>query len=447
MFALAVLFLQDVEFSGDADLRYVHRDRGIERAAQTLERFGTPLGSPGDAGFFYHRTALRLDVRGPDSFVFHVAVETATLDDGESLRLGRRNFEPPHGGLTLAREAYAGWGDPATDETAARFGFQGLRFQNRPPGIGEPFFFDLSESESAWAGTTFPGVPTPAPPHSTVAVRNTAARDFLDFGGGRFHYAPNAFVAFEGFALTTAGLQSRDAEEFVAGLYANVALFESASVFLTGVYQHGPYAGADIGTVGLGVDGFLDEGRTLELYAEAYAQFGSLIDHKGVDVDKAGAYAWNAGARKYFEEIWIEASLWWLSGDARPTDGDDNAFQSHEDVDQFLILESNDFGLDFDTNYRAAKIAIGHGLAGDEVVARLDAGYFELDEPLVGPFGASPTRSRDLGVEVDATVTWRAHENVDLMLRAGALFSSNVLDGLSGESDAFLVTIGPRFTF
>lgn len=447
MLALAALLFQ-VDVSGEVDLRYVHRSRTLERAARALD--GRPAGSPGDADYFYDRTAVRLDVAGPGPLGWRLGVETPTLDDGETVPLGLRSLLSPRGGPPLLiREAFVGWGDPVSDPIAARLGFQPLRLQNRPPGLGEPFFLSLGESESAWAGPTFPGA---TPTHSTTAVRNVAARDRLDFAGARVHYNMNPFVMVEGFAATTAGLQTRDREEMLAGFHAGAAIFESASVSVTAVYQHGPYAGADLGTVGVGVDGYLDEGRTLELFAEVYGQFGSLIDHKGIDVGKRGAYAWTAGARKSLGEFWVEASLGSLSGDARPGDGADNAFQSHEDVDQFLIVESDDFGLDVDTNYRSAKLSVGRGLGDEliregEVFARLDVGYFELDEPPAGPFGASPTRSRDLGLEVDATLTWRVVDRLDLTVRAAGLFSSNVLDALSGDSDAWMITVGPRFRF
>src|SRR6185503_8945953 len=76
------------------------------------------------------------------------------------------------------------------------------------------------------------------------------------------------------------------------------------------------------------------------------------------------AYAFNLGARYlgFFDrKLWIEAALARRSGDRRAGDDHDQAFQSYENVNRFLILESSEFGLDVDTNVTSTRLTVGVG--------------------------------------------------------------------------------------
>ena len=56
------------------------------------------------------------------------------------------------------------------------------------------------------------------------------------------------------------------------------------------------------------------------------------------------------GARVFVsQKVWLEAAVSRRSGDRHAGDDHDQAFQSYENVNRFVILESSEFGLDVDT--------------------------------------------------------------------------------------------------
>lgn len=423
-----------VRIAVDSDQYWVLQDRTLVEAASVLNTGAADAIHTQD--FWYARMALRLDGQAGDDVAWRVELEAPTRV---------RRAIVPWGTAALEEVVVSQvWADVRFDaEWSMRAGIQDVKLSNRPPGIGEPFFLDLGDAESF-----FPSDPPALP----TAVRNTVERVGSRPTGVRVRYDPNPFILAEAFVLGVeegpGGFSMRHSE-YVAGLHATVAIPEDVSLFLLATFHSGPFHGSRLVTVGAGVDAYLDDARTLELFAEVYGQFGSLIDEAGIDVEKEGAFAAAAGARKHLDGWWLEAAYWHLTGDERATDGHDSAFQSYENVDQFLVLEDDELGLDVDTNYRAVKLAAGWGLGPgllrkDDLHARLDVGWFQLDAPLLGPGGATLTRRDDLGIEVDATVAWQAFDALDFRLRAGWLFSSDVLEAIapSAKEDTYMVAAG-----
>lgn len=423
-----------VRVAVDTDQYWVLQDRELVEAASMLNT-GAAAGLD-TRDFWYSRMALRFDGQATEDVAWRVELESPTRV--------RRAIVPWSAAALEEVVVSQMWADVRFDsEWSLRAGMQDVKLSNRPPGIGEPFFLDLGDAESF-----FPADPPALP----TSVRNTVERLGSRPTGVRVRFDPNPFILAEGFILgveeTPGGLPISHSE-YVAGLHASAAIPEDVSLFLLATFHSGPFHGSRIATVGIGADAYLDEARSLEVFGEIYGQFGTLIDQAGIDVEKEGAFAAVAGVRKHLDGWWVEGAYWHLTGDERSTDGHDGAFQSYENVDQFLVLEDDELGLDFDTNYRAVKLAAGWGLGPgllrkDDLHARLDVGWFMLDAPLQGPGGATLTRRDDLGVEVDATLVWQAFEALDLRLRAGWLFSSDVLEAIapSAKEDTYMVAAG-----
>ena len=439
---------ESLRVSGEIDLQWVLREREVNEAAFTLNTEANPFAAapPTDSVDFFHgRVTLRFDGRATEDVAYRLELETPFVRGGTNLPFGvtrKKDMRVEQGYVEVHFD----------EEFMLRAGIQDLRIQNRPIGIGEPFFLDLTESEPFFSGVTFPPPASAAPPALTTAVRNTTARAVLNPVGVRLRYDPNPFIMAEAFALNIreapGGLPLHQSE-YVVGLHASAALGEFVSVFLLGTFHSGPFHGSRVWTVGPGVDAYLDDPRTLEIFAEAYGQFGSLIDEAGIDIEKEGAWAATAGVRKTFDGFWIEGAYEFRTGDQDASDSKDNAFQSYEGSDRFLVLESDEFGLDFDMNTRAVKLAAGFGLgpgllAPGDLAGRIDVGWFQLDEPLVGVFGTTLTRRDDLGIEVDATLVWQAYDQLDFRLRSGWLLSSRVLKSItpSAQEDTYIVTAG-----
>jgi hypothetical protein len=441
----------ELSFGGEFGLAYVWRDRALERAAFALNNGGDPFAGPApddSTEFFFGRLTLRLDGRLADAVDLRLELEAPSRARRATVPFGANAFQELN-----VEQAYVQI--HPDDSWMVRVGIQDLRLQNRPPGIGEPFFLDLGEAESFFAGFAFPPPATATPPALSTAVRPTVERFGSRPAGLRVRFDPSPLWMAEAFVLNVGedrGGISIHRSEVLLGLHASASTLEEASCFLLAAFCGGPFHGARVWTVGGGVDAYLDDPRTLEVFAEGYAQFGSLIDEAGIDVDKRGAWAAQVGLRKYFGRFWIEAAAETRTGDEDPADGHDNAFQSYENADQFLVVEDDELGLDVDTNVRALKLSAGWGLgrgrdAPGEWSARLDAGWFELDEPIAGVFGTRLTGRRQLGLELDGTLAWQVQEQLEARLRIGWLGASDVLEALGADRDTLIVSAGFLFRF
>jgi hypothetical protein len=195
-----------------------------------------------------------------------------------------------------------------------------------------------------------------------------------------------------------------------------------------------------IWTFGAGYNGYWGEGRWLELFAEAYAQGGSLVDN----VDKR-AFAFNAGARALCGRFWLEGAGSLRSGDKRAGDDRDEAFQSYENENRFLALQSAEFGLDVDTNLFLVRAAAGAGpfdVAGRALRLRLDVGRFEADEDVVAG-------ERSWGVEADLALNLDWNESLALQVKFVWLGASDLLERFTpkGEDDALMFLSGADLRF
>jgi hypothetical protein len=425
-----------IQLSGDFDIHYMSRDGALNEAGRTLN--GIPGEQP-STNLWAGRMSLRTDVTVKDSVSGVLEIENRSFDRGINHPFSSSTDLP----TILIDQAYIHVPDFMIRGFDLRIGIQDLTLRNRPQD--EPFFMDLGESESFWAGFT------PATGH----VRNTVDRDLHQATGVKASYAPNDFMGVEAAAFVYGVNGSTSQDESVYLIAANTLLAEHWAAWILGVVVTGggPHL-REVGTVGAGVDGYLGGSRALELFGEAYVQTGTLTDTPRTV--RKEAYAFNAGARYLglvFERLWIEGAISERSGDRSVSGRKDQAFQSYENENRFLILQSAEFGLDVDTNVRVLRGAAGYGpivVDGRPLRFQLDVGRFSSMVPLFDGTGARFAGSqRQWGVETDLTASWSYNESLSFNVQAGWLADSELLQALTtrGERHSFLAVAGANLRF
>ena len=393
---------ESATFAGSARLEYFARDSGIEDLRARAAGLTT---SPRDDTFVSADARLRLDLRLPD---LRLAAELALLpfDDGANTPLA-------DGGELILKQLFIDLeGFPASN-LALRAGAFEYAWRIRPHG--EPFLLDLGRAESFFSGPGSRDVELPA-----GALAKWRAADFVEVE-----------------ALWMASIEggAASADESPVALLVNFPLSERSAFFLGALHVTG---GADerITTWGGGADAYFLEERELELFGEGWLQSGRVSS--GVTRRAWGAHA---GGRVVTGPWRAELSAAWRSGDDDPADGTDETFQSYEGQERFRIVESAEFGLDWDVNVNSIRysLACRVGKAGE---ARLDAGWFRMDESVAG-------LDRDLGVEVDATFTLEISGAASAWLAVAALFGSDALESATPDqaSEAFLAAFGVKATW
>lgn len=191
--------------------------------------------------------------------------------------------------------------------------------------------------------------------------------------------------------------------------------------------------------------------NNLEVFGEFYFQSGDI----GSSGD-AGGTAFNLGAHLDLDgdmAPWLEVQLTMLSGDDDPLDADRDEFLSYENVNDFMIVESNVFGINLGTNYRAIKIMGGVSLTsggGDKNNVALSGGlgFFTASEDIAagGPVG----NTDEIGTEFDVKLAYWYSRAVSIDVAFAMLFGSEVLEGATAPDDEdstmlFSVGVGGRF--
>jgi hypothetical protein len=226
--------------------------------------------------------------------------------------------------------------------------------------------------------------------------------------------------------MTTIEGGDASSDESPVAALLNFPLSERSALFLGALFVSG--TGSErVTTWGGGTDWYFGPERELELFGEGWMQSGSM----GGGVSKR-AWGGQLGARVVTGPWRAEASGSWRSGDEDPADGTDEAFQSYEGEERFRIVESAEFGLDWDVNLTSLRLSLVRRL-GDSAEARLDAGRFRTAEAAAG-------LDRDLGVELDAVVTWELSSAARLWVALAALTGSDTLE----DSTTLLGTLGVR---
>lgn len=217
-----------------------------------------------------------------------------------------------------------------------------------------------------------------------------------------------------------------------------------AILALSNLDAPGPTAGAtgsntQVVTFGAGANLVFQGG--IEVFAEGYLQSGSAGRDKTaaqVEFDAAGS-AFQIGGRYTAageNKLWVEVSFILYSGDDDATDEEVNSFMSYENINDFIIIEDMNFGLDVDTNYSAFKVmgGLSFGVAGgkDNLELQAGVGFFTTTEDVV--MSASPAGTEDdaLGTEIDVKVKYHLSKQARLNLNFGVLTGSDILEEMGG---------------
>jgi hypothetical protein len=411
-----------ITVSGRIELHYLTRPSEINEAGNAL------AGAPGSApaiDAWTGRFTLRADAEVKDRVRGVIELENRSFDEGLNLPSG----SDPETDTIAVKQGFIEVPDFFVDALRIRVGIQDLSFRTRPHD--EPFFLDLGEVESFFGGFSAAG----------DQVVNSLDRDVLEAAGLSVLWMPYEVLSVHGFAVIVDENGAVKDDERVYGLLASARVAEHAAVWAMAFLVMG--GAPDLGSVwtfGAGANAYVGEGRWLELFGEAYAQGGALADN----VDKR-AFAFQAGVRTLFGKAWLEAAASLRTGDARAGDDRDEAFQSYENENRFLCLQSAEFGLDVDTNVLLARAAAGVGpfdVAGRPLRLRLDVGRFLADEPVVAD-------EDDWGVEADLAVGLDWNESLAFELKGAWLAASDLLEALStdGEDDAFMFLAGADLRF
>ena len=174
----------------------------------------------------------------------------------------------------------------------------------------------------------------------------------------------------------------------------------------------------------------------LEVFGEFYIQSGDV----GTSGD-AGGTAFSLGGHYDLQgdsAPWVELSFTILSGDDDLADTDIDTFLSYENVNDFMIVESNTFGLNLGTNYTAIKIMGGMSFTaggGDKNNVSLTGklGIFTATEDI--NVGGTIGNTDELGTEFDVKLSYLFSKAVSMDVALAFLFGSEVLEGATAPED------------
>lgn len=422
-----------IQLTGHVDLHYLYRSDEIDQAGGILNGLGPPPpGTP--ENFWAGRISLRADIDVKDFVSGVIELENRSYENGMNKPFSFNNPDVP----IEIKQGYIEVGRFLSPQIDLRIGVQNLTLRNRPQD--EPFFMDLGESEGFFRGFQPVG----------KFISNTVDRDIGQATGVRFFYSPGEIATLQGFWMTYTDGSGTPKNESIYGVVANSLLGENWSSWLlvVAVKGNGDQLGV-IETFGAGVDGYLDASKDWEVFVEAYGQTGTLT-HPPAAVRKE-AYAYNAGARwlgLFNNKFWIEAADSWRSGDRHPGATHDQAFQSYENVNRFLIMESSEFGLDIDTDITCARAALGVGpfeVMGRPFRIQCDEGWFTAVAPIQSV--AATGNARRWGLESDLSFIWDYNSSFSLSLRGAWLADSQILSRLTGDDHAWLVLFSANLNF
>lgn len=422
--------------SGAADMDYVYRD-GVMQELRAGAAGWTLRGAAGtdSTNFWNGKFTVRMDIDLAEKVFAVIEMENERYAGGAADVLGDDNTD------VLFEQANVRFADLFYEGLTATLGVQDVRQDVR--GKGHPFFLDVSEADSTWtdAGSV---VPRKAFGYSEATGLNLSYKEktapwTLSFG---------AYTIWEG------GATSDDEDVYLLNLAYNLPESAGKNSLLNLLASSFNGMGSDRQVYTLGAELALNDigSAGTELFGGMFFQFGDAGQDATGDAIDAKGNAFYVGGRYTFASTgkpWLEIAYWSISGDNDAADGDEDRFLSYENVDQFMILESDTFGLDVDSNYTAFKFSGGtyFSVAGkpDNLNLTANLGFFSLDEKIPAVGGTED----DLGTEFDLSLVYAFSKNVSLDLNAGFLFGSDSIEdyNVDEENDARMFTLGTNVTF
>jgi len=427
-----------ISVSGEADLEYVWRRNELTAFTGGVSGTSTPADSASE-NTFEGFVALRLNAELSDKVSAVLEFGTKRADAGA---LGVFAGPSGNGSAALAlklREAYIGIQELYLPELQAQIGISTWNFDVR--GKGESMAFDPRHSQS------FTRNVSPLPDSDATLGRRASDPEELEPVGIWLRYGREKLIL--DLVVLPAVIEGGSPHQDEA-LYA-IDLFykfdeKDSRIGLIGSATAAP-GGTLIYTYGGGFD-FKGYG-SFDIYGEIYLQTGT--SGLGVVTSKfdVHSYAYQAGIEYVVPgdaKSWIGANVTFYSGD-NTANGKSSSFASYENVHDLMILEDMYLGFDWDTNYRAFKIAGGFATnAGGKGNLRFGGIVGLCQTAKAVRFGTipSPETTSKLGNEADITATWDFTKQLSLNGGIGYLWGSRVLEdsmGGQGVGDATLHTL------
>lgn len=491
----------DLTISGDVNIDYAQIDGNLLELQSRLATASTTFKLNKDTtqvrvsnaprinsiDLFTGRFTLRGDLSWGDRVSGRVEFETKSIADGGAA-LGTAADDWNRIGADGAdkdlevEQAYIDIKQVVTDFITLRLGMQDVRYKNTVHE--DPFFMDLTESESAWSGASSDGYRlTNSVNRTTLEPVGILARlamaeqpwtlDLFYFtvseniAGGTGEAKQDERIAGAVFSYDLAGIVAA-----LDALKAGIMLvqFGGGTASPSATARQG---GQNVRTWGLNFDLMAME-KQIEVFGEFYTQSGTVFEDTSArgDLDQSGQ-AFQFGARyvpamENLKNYWAELKYSKISGDENPADSDNEQFMSYENVDDFIVMESNDFGLDWDANYKAWKLKVGaNDIAAlgefGKISATLKYGMFKTDETVytIDATGAGGTLAGTtnqfaaigsgdkLGNEFDLNVELSHSKNVRFYWTYGLLMGSDALDDAtpSSESKTWVAVIGTKLSW
>lgn len=438
-----------VTLAGEFDLDYVWRRREITAVTGGVGHASSPADSASE-NTFEGFLALRLTADLSDKITGIFEFGTKRVDAGKI-----NYFAAPAGtgsaALTLqVREANLTIQEFLLPELKLQAGISTWSFDVR--GKGQSMAFDPRHSQS------FVRNVKRGPDVDATLLRRAGDYQELEPVGGWLSYGREKLV-LDLVALPAViehGSPNSDEAFYAVDLLYKIDDKESRFGVIASVNK-APGAGSTIFTYGGGLDW---KGLTgFDLYAEAYYQNGWNNPGTLAPLLRVGAWAGQVGMEYLLPtdtKSWIGVNLTYYSGDGR-ANGTSRTFASYENIHDLLILEDMYLGFDWDTNYRAIKVAGGVATnAGGQGNLRFSAilGLCQTAKAVHFSTIATPENTHKLGNEVDVKADWDVSKQLTLSAGVGYLFGSEVLrDSLGGAgapgaaSRTILFTVGTDLKF
>lgn len=436
-----------VTVTGEVDLDYVWRRAEIVAFTGGADKTATPADTDSQ-NTFEGFVALRLNAELSDKVTAAIEFGTKRVDGG-SINV----FAGPSGTGSAAldiqlREANIQVAELFMPELRMQIGITTWNFDMR--GKGQSFAFDPRHSQSFFRNVN-------AGPDTDVTL-GTRAGDYqeLEPVGFWVRYGREKLVLdFLALPAVIEGGSPHNDEAFYA-IDLLYKIDDKDSRF-------GLIASATSGTGGDTViytyGGGFDWKGSVDIYGEIYFQNGKS-NAGGINPTlHVGGFAYQVGAEYVVPgdaKSWIGANLTYFSGDDN-TNGKSHSFTSYENVHDLMIIEDMYLGFDWDTNYRAIKIAGGFSMpAGGRGILRLSGiiGLCETAKAVHFNTIASPETTHELGNEADVKVDWDLTPQLTISAGVGYLWGSKVLEdsleagGASSSSQhTILFTLGTDLKF
>jgi hypothetical protein len=439
-----------VTVSGDLVLDYVWRGREISE-------FVAPV-VPGSGGAATHAVndfegyaAIRVNAELSDKVSGLIEFGTKRVDGGLVQFWGARSsFGTASFGQAIAlREGQINLSDFLVNDLKAQIGITTWTFDMR--GKGESMAFDLRHTPQITHNIAGVGMPINTRETNGVLGNRASLKDELEPVGLVLTYNRDALKVDAVIlpAIVEGGYNSSDEALYALDLMysldsvgkgSHIGAIIALHQFNSTAFSGGP-GGDMMFTIGGGGDFWLMD-KALEVYVEAYGQFGTVSKPSaavGGPTVKAGGLAFQFGADYHLpnngNNLWGGINYTYYSGDNQTTPGNKmNRFAAYQNIHDLMILEDMYTGFNWDSNYWAFKLDGGFALSLGSGKNNLELsaifGFARTQSTIAfTPAGglAAATDTRKLGDEVDLKARWLLNKQASINIGVGFLFSSDVL--------------------